>query len=213
MIFLIFIFLSISYIVPHICYIFIPITLYLIFHYYFSSKSSLKKKKILLVFAILIFLRILGFLIGFYIVTYSTPPPKTVNEVFKRCYLLYFTANADVGTFETQFILRRRKTWEDIEKISQNSSIIESIKQNSRTSGTLPQNLDMYDGFNGYRWIKKGNVINLYSIGADQEDNFADIRYSPTNGTCSRGDLIYLIDIGNEDNRDSISPVNSIKSP
>lgn len=158
------------------------------------------------------FIRIVGLLYGLYISKYYTPPVRNVYDVYKELGILCFAAAADIDTFECILCSRRDKMNELINSIPGDNAIISTISRNSHTSGTIDQYYDIYSA-DDVKWIKKDQYLFIYSIGPDQEDNFADIRYSPTNGTCSRGDLIYLIDIGNEDNRDSISPVNSIKSP
>lgn len=151
-----------------------------------SMKGNLRI--VLGVLFFLTLLRITGFTVGLAIVN-SAPPPN-IDEVYKLLGPLQIACWADVGTFETILIDYRKKTLALLKKTVDDPLVIESIRDNITTSGAILDLKDPYSFSNEIRWFRKNSQIFIYSIGPDKINDLGLLKYDPTNGSFSRGDLI-----------------------
>ena len=180
----------ISYLLKVICYFTIFITLILIIIYIFTRNKSKRNDIILFIVSILFLLRISGMAFGFLYINNTTPPPKNVHEIYKKMGVFWWTAYADSHSFGVHLIERRRVMNDYIYSILGNNEVMEKIKEDKASTGTLSQFNDIYDESRGIKWKKKEGKIFLYSLGPDQDDDNMKIIYDPTNGFYSNGDML-----------------------
>lgn len=110
---------------------------------------------------------------------------------------LFFFTIPELGIYE---LVLWKKAWSvqgelaDIAKIEK--QLIKELRESEKMNGIIPNSFDPFSG-KEYRWSKNRSFI-IYSIGIDAVDAEAIVKYDPTNGIYSYGDILYEIKNGNK---------------